>query len=242
MRSFGTALLSLGGAAIAGFAFGQGNVGSSHPDPSEAQSSRYFEPIRQIGVYLDGFHVMKQAPNLFLEAHHYCAAKSEDLLQCALFDGNTSDANLVGIEYIVSERLFDQLPADEKKLWHPHDYEILAGQLIAPGMRESDEKALMKKWINSYGKTWHVWNTGHFGQPHGDSVPLGAPVLAWSFNADGEVPAQLVVDRDQRFGVSTEERRVDRTDLRSLAHPQEGVNDLAPSFPNRHVPDFVKAK
>jgi hypothetical protein len=194
-----------------------------------------------MGVYLDGFHVMKQAPNLFLEAHHYCAAKSDDLLQCALFDGNTSDANLVGIEYVISERLFDQLPADERKLWHPHNYEILAGQLIAPGMLESDEKALFKKKMNSYGKTWHLWNTGYFGRPHGDSVPLGDPMLAWSFNADGEAPAQLISDRDQRFGISTEQRRMDRADLRSLAQPQEGVNDLAPFFPNRRVPDFVEA-
>jgi hypothetical protein len=239
MRSIGTALLSL---AIAGFACGQGNASSSNPDPSEVQSSKYFDPIRQIGVYLDGLHVMKQAPNLFLEAHHYCSAKSEDLLQCAVFDGNTSDANLVGIEYIISESLFDQLPAEEKPLWHPHNYEILSGQLIAPGMRESDEKALLKKWINSYGKTWHLWNTGYFGQPHGDSVPLGLPMLAWSFNADGEAPAQMVSDRDQSSGISTEERRTDRSDLRTLAHPQKGVNDLAPSFPNRRVPDFVKPK
>jgi len=242
MRSLDTALVSLCAAAFAGFACAQGNASSSNPDPSAVQSSGYFEPIRQIGVYLDGFHVMKQAPDLFLEAHHYCAAKSDDLLQCAIFDGNTSDANLVGIEYVVSERLFDQLPADEKRFWHPHDYEILAGQLIAPGMQESEEKALMKKWMNSYGKTWHVWNTGYFGRPHADPVPLGVPMLAWSFNADGEVPAQLVHDRDQRFGISTEQRRTDRADLRSLAQPQEGVNDLAPFFPNRSVPDFVEAK
>jgi hypothetical protein len=235
MRSFGTALVSVGVAALAGFAFGQGNAALG------ASTAGYFEPIRQMGVYLDGFHVMKQAPTLSLEAHHYCAAKSEDFLQCALFDGNTKDANLVGIEYIISERLFDQLSVDEKKLWHPHGYEILAGQLVAPAMHEPAEKQLMKKWINSYGKTWHLWNTGYFGRPPGDSVPLGPPVLAWSFNADGEAQAQMVVDRDQRFGISTDERRKDRADLRPLALPQEGANDLAPFFPNRHVPDF-KAK
>jgi hypothetical protein len=242
MRSLGTTLLSVCGAAFAGFACAQGNASSSNPDPSSVQSSGYFEPIRQIGVYLDGFHVMKKAPDLFLEAHHYCAAKGDDLLQCAIFDGNTSDANLVGIEYVVSEHVFDQLPAEEKEFWHPHDYEILAGQLVAPGMQESEEKALMKKWMNSYGKTWHLWNTGYFGRPQADSVPLGVPMLAWSFNADGEAPARMVVDRDQRFGMSTEQRRTDRADLRSLAQPQEGVNDLAPFFPNRHVPDWIEAK
>lgn len=254
MRTRGTAVVSIFVGALVGFACGQGSAPASSADPGRAQSSnaaepesgtttaRYFAPIQQLGVYLDGFHVMKDAPDLFLEAHHYCAEKSEDFLQCALFDGNTSAANLVGIEYIISERLFDQLPADEKKFWHPHDYEILSGQLIAPGMPESAEHRLMKKKMNSYGKTWHLWNTGYFGQSHGDAVPLGNPMLAWSFNADGEAPTLLVSERDQRFGISTEERRADRSDLRPLAHPQQGVNDLAPFFPNRRVPDFVKAK
>jgi hypothetical protein len=204
---------------------------------SGTSAAQRFAPIEQLGVYLDGLHVMKDKPDLFVEAHHYCAAKNEDFLQCAIFDGNTIDANLVGIEYIISERIFQGLPTGEKRFWHPHNYEILGGQLVAPGMPEDAEKELVKKRINSYGKTWHLWDTGHFWHPHGDSVPLGAPLLAWSFNADGEAPAQLVVDRDKRIGVSTEERRRDRADLQVLAHPQEGVNDLAPFFPNRKVPE-----
>jgi hypothetical protein len=37
------------------------------------------------------------------------------------FDGNTRNANLTGIEYIISERLFEQLPRDERPYWHPHN-------------------------------------------------------------------------------------------------------------------------
>ncbi len=37
-----------------------------------------------------------------MEAHHYCRVVNDDLLQCVLFDGNTRDANLIGIEYIIS--------------------------------------------------------------------------------------------------------------------------------------------
>lgn len=199
-------------------------------------------PIGQINVYLDAFHTMKDEPGLVLEAHHYCAARNEEFMQCVLFDGNGADANLVGVEYIVSERLFDGLPDDEKRLWHPHDYEILSGQLIAPGIPEAAEHELLKKKMNSYGKTWHFWDTGHFRRLHGDALPVGSPMLAWSFNADGEVPPQLVTERDRRVGVDTSERRGHRADLRPLAHPQEGVNDLARFFPDRRVPEFVKAK
>lgn len=30
----------------------------------------------------------------------------------------------IGIEYIVSEKLFESLSPDEQKLWHSHDYEV----------------------------------------------------------------------------------------------------------------------
>jgi uncharacterized protein DUF1264 len=63
-----------------------------------------------------------------------------------LFDGNTKDANLIGIEYIVSERLFESLPADEQRFWHPHNCESLSGQLIAPGLPEAAEHAFLAQW------------------------------------------------------------------------------------------------
>lgn len=30
----------------------------------------------------------------------------------------------LGVEYIVSDRIFDTLPTDEQKLWHSHDHEV----------------------------------------------------------------------------------------------------------------------
>ena len=38
---------------------------------------------------------------------------------------HAKEANLIGIEYIVSERVFDSLPEAEKPYWHPHNYEVL---------------------------------------------------------------------------------------------------------------------
>jgi hypothetical protein len=35
-----------------------------------------------------------------------------------IFDSNEENARLIGVEYVVSERLFKTLPEDEKKLWH----------------------------------------------------------------------------------------------------------------------------
>jgi hypothetical protein len=101
-------------------------------------------PLDPMNIYLDGFHVAKDDPAHQMEAHHFCRQVNEDFAQCALFDGNTRQANLIGIEYIVSEVLFESLPGKEKKYWHPHNFEILSGQLIAPGIPEMAENELMK--------------------------------------------------------------------------------------------------
>src|SRR5690606_34897347 len=86
-------------------------------------------PVEQLDIHLVGFHPMKDDPSHQMEAHHYCRQVNEDFAQCALFDGDGADAKLNGIEYIISEKLFDGLPDDEKAYWHPHNYEILSGQL-----------------------------------------------------------------------------------------------------------------
>jgi hypothetical protein len=143
-------------------------------------------PVGQIAMYLVGFHPSKSDPSIQMESHHYCDQVNEDFAQCVLYDGNGEDARLHGIEYIISARLYDGLPAEERAYWHPHNYEILSGTLRLPGLPDVAEQEALRGKMNSYGKTWHVWMTGVGGrQP--DSLPLGPAHLAWSFNRDGEL-------------------------------------------------------
>src|SRR5690606_15221553 len=133
---------------------------------------------------------------------------NEDLIQCVLFDGNGGDAKLVGIEYIISARLFETLPEEERRLWHSHVYEVKSGTLVAPGLPQVAEHELMEKLIGTYGKTWHTWNT-HAGH----ELPLGIPHLMMAFTADGQIDPALVEARDARMDVSSEEKREDRADI-----------------------------
>jgi hypothetical protein len=189
-------------------------------------------PAGKLDIHLVGFHPMKDDPDHQMVAHHFCRQVNDDFAQCALFDGAGSDANLNGPEYIISEKLFATLPAEERQYWHPHDYEILSGQLVAPGIPEAAEKKLMAGKMNSYGKTWHLWNTGTFGET-ADELPLGAPRLAWSFNHDAEAKPGLVEQRDETMGYDADAIRERRRDLATLANPQEGVDTPAAKFPKR---------
>lgn len=116
-------------------------------------------PIEALNVYLDGFHFYNGHIELQMEAHHYCSILNEDVIQCVIYDGNRKDAKLMGVEYVIGESLFRQLPGSEKAMWHSHVHEVKSGQLVAPGIPQIAEHALMEKLIHTYGKTWHTWHT-----------------------------------------------------------------------------------
>ena len=124
----------------------------------------------------------------------------------------------MGVEYIISEEAVRHAAAEEKAYWHPHNFEILSGQLRLPGVPDVAEKEALKGKINSYGKTWHTWMTGMYGQK-GDDLPLGPPQLQWSFNRDGEDAPGMVEARDKRMGLDTAAGAQGSTGLVILGHP-----------------------
>jgi hypothetical protein len=232
-------------AAFAGAACGGGNTapqgGTTAPGEDRTGKTAALEtgaslmqaraPVDKIAMYLDGFHVSKDDRNMQMEAHHYCNQVNEAFAQCVLFDGNTDEARMIGIEYIIGESLYATLPAEEKAYWHPHNYEILSGTLRLPGLPDVAENEALKTKINSYGKTWHTWMAGVHNQK-ADPLPFGPPHLQWSFNRDGEANPDMVQARDRRMNLDSNAARADRQDFVPLARPQGGVDAMAALFPN----------
>ena len=167
-------------------------------------------PLQQLNMYLDGLHFAADDMSHQIETHHYCAQLNEEVHQCALYDGNGAEAKLIGVEYIISERLFSQLPPQEKAFWHSHRYEVKSGQLIMPGIPTRIEREAMEKLVSTYGKTWHAWHTDR-----GDQLPYGIPQLMMGFTSDGQASPALLQARDQRFGVSTDAKVQDRQGIPS---------------------------
>lgn len=182
-------------------------------------------PLNKIAVYLDGFHFYSGHMEGQMEAHHYVTQLNEDLHQAIIFDGNGENAKIMGVEYIVSERLFKKLPEEEKKLWHSHHYEVKSGTLIAPGIPDAAEHELMEKLVSTYGKTIHTWHTDRDLE-----LPYGAPLLMMGFTEDGQLRPELLEERDKRFDVSTAERRKQREDI-----PMPQVDPLANAWEKGEV-------
>lgn len=182
-------------------------------------------PLKKISAYLDGFHFYSGHIAGQMEAHHYVTQLNEDVYQAIIYDGNEEDAKLMGVEYIVSEKLFKQLPEEEKKLWHSHDYEVKSGLLIAPGIPDVAEHELMEKLVSTYGKTIHTWHTDRDLE-----LPYGGPMLMMGFTQDGQIRPELVADRDKRFNISTPEIKKKRDDI-----PMPTVDPMANAWQKGEV-------
>ena len=87
-----------------------------------------------------------------VEAHHYCGCPNDEFRQCIIYDSDKPDARLIGIEYIISRRLFQGLPEEEKKLWHSHKFEV--GKIALHSSRYMLHALLH----------WHAWCVGR-GHP-----------------------------------------------------------------------------
>ncbi|OKL40621.1 OBAP family protein [Pontibacter flavimaris] len=217
-RKIGTALPLLAMGLLAGCGGENTETNVQVPGSEKTTESKALEmsaelmqdkaPLTRIDMYLAGFHFYNGHPQGQMEAHHYVTQLNEDVQQAIIFDGNGEDAKLMGVEYIISERLFKKLPEEEKKLWHSHHYEVKSGTLIAPGIPDAAEHQLMEKLVSTYGKTIHTWHTDRNME-----LPFGAPMIMMGFTRDGQLRQELVDERDRNLEVSTAEKRRQRADI-----------------------------
>jgi hypothetical protein len=186
-------------------------------------------PLKKFDAYLDGFHFYNGNIDAQMEAHHYVNQINEDLYQAIIFDGNGDDAKIMGIEYIVTEKLFTTLSEEEKKMWHSHHHEVKSGSLIAPGIPEMAEHELMEKLVSTYGKTIHTWHTDQQL-----TLPTGSPMIMMGFTKEGQLHPELVTARDKRFDISTEDRKKKRQDIAMPA-----VDPMANAWEKGEIRQFI---
>jgi len=144
--------------------------------------------------------------------------------QCLIYDSPERNARLIGVEYMVSPRIYDTLPPEERKLWHSHVYEVKSGMLVMPlpntapvptSAWEVAETKEMEDTISFYGKTYHFWQVDR-----GDKVPMGEPQLMTSFTEDSQVNKALWKERDERLAVDSQAKSGKRAHIQEpKVHP-----------------------
>ena len=132
-----------------------------------------------------GVHLLKEFPERSAVAYHFCKPLNDDVSQCVLYDGTGPDARLIGIEYLVSDAVYQKMPAEEKGYWHDHKFEVDRGLIRSLTQSGEDEKATLAKVRTLWGKVYHTWSSGRV-------YPQGPARLFWSVT--GEEPFVLAPD------------------------------------------------
>ncbi|KAK3988003.1 hypothetical protein QBC44DRAFT_111835 [Cladorrhinum sp. PSN332] len=195
-----------------------------------ASLTQDFTPTKNICAHLNAFHIYASDPSRPpVEANHYCGHLNEDVRQCLLYDSPGPGARLIGVEYMIKSHLYEELPEEERRLWHSHVFEVKSGMLVMPqpsalvltAAWEKAETAEMEEVIKLYGKVYHLWQVDR-----GDKLPLGQPELMTSITAEGQVPGldKIMDERDSRFpgqAVDWRRKREIRKDLEEMEVHQD---------------------
>ncbi|KAG9447445.1 hypothetical protein H6P81_013573 [Aristolochia fimbriata] len=178
-----------------------------------------FVPVKSIHQHLCAFHFYGDDMTRQVEAHHFCSHQTEEMRQCLIYDGPEADARLIGVEYVISEGLFETLPDSEKPMWHSHEYEVKSGVLFMPGIPGPVQRRDMEKLVKTYGKTIHFWQVDR-----GDVLPLGLPQVMMALTRDGQLYDNMAQDLEKRLGISFAEEREKRA---YLTGSEKGIHPLA---------------
>ncbi|WIA30812.1 hypothetical protein OEZ86_000870 [Tetradesmus obliquus] len=179
-----------------------------------------FYPIGKICQHVCAFHCYAHDTTRQVHAHHFCSHLNEEMRQCIIYDSDKPGARLIGIEYIISRRLYEGLPQEERRFWHSHQYEVSSGQLAALDVPLAAANLDASKLVDTYGKTFHTWQVDL-----GHELPYGPPQLMMSFTADGQLDPALQKQRDDMHGISSEEIRNSRSGMLDGLQPPHPAAD-----------------
>ncbi|XWS15889.1 hypothetical protein CRYUN_Cryun34aG0041200 [Craigia yunnanensis] len=189
---------------------GQPMTTGQHVIDKGASMMQSLTPVKQISQHVCTFALYSHDMSRQIETHHYITRLNQDFHQCAVYDSEDSRARLIGIEYIISDRLFEALTQEEQKLWHSHSYEIKSGHWVYPRIPEMVGKPELDNLAKTYGKFWCTWQVDR-----GDRLPLGAPALMMSPQGVnlGKIDPELVKKRDDKYNISTEAIQESRVEI-----------------------------
>jgi len=195
-------------ASLVGLVVGIFMASAARPTPAKADDAKAghgqpaagvkapIEEIMHCPLAFAGVHLLKDLPEHPQVAYHYCKTLNDDISQCVLYDGTGPNAKLIGIEYLVTDAIYQKMPAEEKLYWHDHKYEVDSGLLKSMTQTGDDEKQTLATVRTLWGKVFHTWATGK-------TYPSGPPRLFWAVT--GEEP--YVLSPDVRLPIELEELR-----------------------------------
>ncbi|HUY31979.1 MAG TPA: DUF1264 domain-containing protein [Pirellulales bacterium] len=193
-------VVCLGGAIVAGVlcvcavadVFGTQAKKKPPKDHEDIHAKGPIAELMKCPLAFAGVHLMNDDPSEYRVAYHYCKTVHPDLNQCVLYDGTGPDARLIGIEYLVSDAVYQKMPEEEKIYWHDHKFEVDEGLLKSLTQSGDEQRQTLAQVRTMWGKVYHTWVDGK-------TYPRGPARLFWSVTGKEpfvlpdqvELPAEL---------------------------------------------------
>ena len=94
-----------------------------------------------------------------LRVEHFCKPHDSIMMVCQLYDSNSANATLIGIEYMITQEQYDSLPNREKPYWHAHREELRPERAdpMMPELSPEQAQAEMEKMFPTWGKVIMTW-------------------------------------------------------------------------------------
>jgi hypothetical protein len=94
-----------------------------------------------------------------LRVEHFCKPHDRVMMVCQLYDSNSANATLIGIEYIITQEQYDSLTNREKPYWHAHREELRPERADPrmPELSPEQAQAEMAKMFPTWGKVIITW-------------------------------------------------------------------------------------
>jgi hypothetical protein len=165
-----------------------------------------FKPLKSLDTHVASVKCYSKDSKRQLPVHEYLGHLNEDVMQAVITDSDKPNAKIIGVEYIITQKVFDRLPEEEQKLWAYKAPEVISGAMVAPSMPMSMEHKLMEDLAPTYGKSFALWQVDKY------PLPLGVPqlLLAPTFET---LSKDLLKSRDRELGVDTQKEIKDRQDI-----------------------------
>ena len=105
-----------------------------------------------------------------LRVWHFCKPNDKIMMVCQLYDSNSPNATLIGLEYMITADAYKNIPNRDKPNWHYHKVEFAPNRADPklPMLNEQQQNATLKTLAESYGKVIITWNPN-------DKAPIFPP-------------------------------------------------------------------
>jgi Protein of unknown function (DUF1264) len=134
------------------------SIAQTMPPAAASNATKPIDGYNSTQGHLNAVRHVFDHPSLRVE--HFCKPNDKIMMVCQLYDGDSANATLMGVEYIITQQQYDSLPDREKPYWHAHGEEFRPDRAdpMMPELSPEEAMAEMAKMLPTWGKVIITWN------------------------------------------------------------------------------------